>query len=212
MAEYITNIVRNFRPDAGNPMQLLIDEFNSMDTDAQGILTASLSAATPGGPVSFTSRLFDDASGIDKYLAAVQNSSAERKKQVSDIDAKCSSARLRIVRVLKQGKYVGSNPPTVMVRNFIRPKRGYADEAISIIGDVIDNVPEGETRATLTESTTGETGLLTLSIPSQNWQAAEERYSQFRSSLSRPIAKRMMDITESTSRGPFFILANTIAM
>ena len=183
-----------------------------MDTDAQGILTASLSAATPGGPVSFTSRLFDDASGIDKYLAAVQNSSVERNKQVSDIDAKCSSARLRIVRVLKQGKYVGSNPPTVMVRNFIRPKRGCADEVISIIGDVIDNVPEGETSATLTESTTGETGLLTLSIPSENWQAAEERYSRFRSTLGRPIAKRMMDITESSSRVPFFILANTIEM
>ena len=212
MAGYITNIVRNFRPDAGNPMQLLIDEFNSMDTDAKGILTASLSAATPGGPVSFTSRLFDDASGIDKYLAAVQNSSVERNKQVSVIDAKCSSARLRIVRVLKQGKYVGSNPPTVMVRNFIRPKRGCADEVISIIGDVIDNVPEGETSATLTESTTGETGLLTLSIPSENWQAAEERYSRFRSTLGRPIAKRMMDITESSSRVPFFILANTIEM
>ena len=212
MAGYITNIVRNFRPDAGNPMQLLIDEFNSMDTDAQGILTASLSAATPGGPVSFTSRLFDDASGIDKYLAAFQNSSVERNNQVSDIDAKCSSALLRIVRVLKQGKYVGSNPPTVMVRNFIRPKRGCADEVISIIGDVIDNVPEGETSATLTESTTGETGLLTLSIPSENWQAAEERYSRFRSTLGRPIAKRMMDITESSSRVPFFILANTIEM
>ena len=70
MSKYISNIVRIFKTDVSNSQQLLIDEFNSMDTDAPGILTGTLSAPNPGGLVSFTSRVFDDASGLDKYIAA----------------------------------------------------------------------------------------------------------------------------------------------
>ena len=212
MTKYISYIVRMFRTDVGNPQQLLIDEFNSMPTDAPGVLTFTHSAPNPGGPVSFTSRVFDDPSGLDKYMAAAQNSSDERKKQVDDINAKCVSVRLRIVRVIKEGKYVGVNPPTVMVRNFIRVKRGYLDEVTSALASSIENAPDDRTSPTLTSSTTGQQGLLTLSHATESLAAAEEMFEQFQSAQSEPARKRSSDITEGGARVPFFILGNTIEM
>ena len=212
MTKYISNIVRIFKTEVGDPQQLLIDEFNGMPTDAPGILTFTLSAPNPGGPVSFTSRVFDDPSGLDKYMAAVQNSSDERKKHVAAITAKCVSVRFRIVRVMKEGKYVGANPPTIMVRNFIRPKRGYLDEVTSMLTSTIENAPDDRTRPTLTSSTTGQQGLLTLSGPNESLAAAEETYERFQSAQGAPARKRMSDITEGSVRVPFFILGNTIEM
>ena len=212
MTKYISNIVRIFKTDVGDPQQLLIDEFNGMPPDAPGILTFTLSAPNPGGPVSFTSRVFDDPSGLDKYMAAVQNSSDERKKHVADINAKCVSVRFRIVRVIKEGKYVGANPPAIMVRNFIRPKRGYLDEVTSMLTSTIENAPDDRTSPTLTLSTTGQQGLLTLSGLNESLAAAEETYERFQSAQGEPARKRMSDITEGSVRVPFFILGNTIEM
>ena len=145
-------------------------------------------------------------------MAASQNSSDERKKQVDDINAKCVSVRLRIVRVIKEGKYVGVNPPTVMVRNFIRVKRGYLDEVTSALASSIENAPDDRTSPTLTSSTTGQQGLLTLSHATESLAAAEEMFEQFQSAQSEPARKRSSDITEGGARVPFFILGNTIEM
>ena len=212
MSKYISNIVRIFKTDASNSQQLLIDEFNSMDTDAPGILTGTLSAPNPGGLVSFTSRVFDDPSGLDKYIAAAQSGSDERKKLVEDINAKCVSIRFRTVRIIKEGQYVGPNPPRIMVRNFIRAKQGYLDEVMRNLESSIDNIPSDRTRPTLTVSTTGRPGLLTLSIPFESLAAAEETFEQFQSTDGEPARKRGADITEGSIRVPFFILSNTIEM
>ena len=142
---------------------------NGMPTDAPGILTFTHSAPNPGRPVSFTSRIFDDPSGPDKYMADVQNSSVERKIQVDEINAKCVSIRLRIVRVIKEGKYVGANPPIIMMRNFIRAKRACLDEVTNLLAATIDNAPDDRTKPTLNSSTTGQQGLLTLSGPMKVW-------------------------------------------
>jgi hypothetical protein len=145
-------------------------------------------------------------------MAAVQNSSDERKKHVADINAKCVSVRFRIVRVIKEGKYVGANPPAIMVRNFIRPKRGYLDEVTSMLTSTIENAPDDRTSPTLTLSTTGQQGLLTLSGLNESLAAAEETYERFQSAQGEPARKRMSDITEGSVRVPFFILGNTIEM
>ena len=49
LTKYISNIVRIFRTDISDRQQLLIDEFNTMPTEAPGILTFILRAPNPGG-------------------------------------------------------------------------------------------------------------------------------------------------------------------
>ena len=81
-----------------------------------------------------------------------------------------------------------------------------------MLTSTIENAPDDRTRPTLTSSTTGQQGLLTLSSPSENWAAAEQTYERFQSAQEEPMRKRMSDISEGRSRVPFFILGNTIQM
>ena len=138
------------------------------------------------------------------------NSSDERKALVQRLSEKCTSTTFRISRLIKEGNYVGSNPPSCLVRNYIKVKRGYIDEAIEIMSSFIDNIPDDRTKPVLSESTTGRSGLLTLSIPYETFAAAEEGYARVRENSGTPMGKRLAEITQENMRVPTFILHSTI--
>ena len=81
-----------------------------------------------------------------------------------------------------------------------------------MLTSTIENAPDDRTSPTLTLSTTGQQGLLTLSGSNESLAAAEETYERFQSAQGEPARKRMSDITEGSVRVPFFILGNTIEM
>ena len=169
-----------------------------------------MAAPNPGGPIGVISRILDDATGIDSYFEAIQEQMPKRQAQLQELGSKCTSLRMRLVKVHKDAEYAGSNPPKVLVRNFIRAKRGHLDELISVIESFIDDIPSGRTKPAFTEATTGRYGLVTISIPYENAAAAEEGYEWVRSGASSPRAKRMSDITEDSVRVPFQILHSDI--
>ena len=205
MSKYIMNLVRNFKLGEGLPT-LMVDEAKSLDFSAPAIVTATMAAPTPGGPIGVISRLLDDATGVDSYFEAIQEQMPNRQEQLQELNAKCTSLRMRLVKVHKNAEYAGSNSPKVLVRNFIRAKRGYLDELISIVESFIDEIPSGRTKPAFTEATTGRIGLVTISTPYENAAAAEEGYDWVRSGASSARAKRMADITEDSARVPFSIL------
>ena len=211
MSKYITNLVRSFKLGEGAPT-LMVDEAKSLDFSAPAIVTATMAAPTPGGPIGVISRILDDATGIDGYFEAIQEQMPQRQAQLQELADKCTSLRMRLVKVHRDAEYAGSNPPKVLVRNFIRAKRGHLDELISVIEGFIDDIPSGRTKPAFTETTTGRYGLVTISIPYENAAAAEEGYDWVRSAAGTPRAKRMSDITEDSVRVPFQILHSDVQM
>ena len=209
MSKYITNLVRTFKLGEGVPT-LMVDEAKSLDFSAPSIVTGTMAAPNPGGPIGVISRILDDATGIDSYFEAIQEQMPKRQAQLQELGSKCTSLRMRLVKVHRDAEYAGSNPPKVLVRNFIRAKRGYLDELISVIESFIDDIPSGRTKPAFTEATTGRYGLVTISIPYENAAAAEEGYEWVRSEASSPRAKRMSDISEDSVRVPFQILHSDI--
>ncbi|MFL2784297.1 MAG: hypothetical protein ACJ0BL_04635 [Dehalococcoidia bacterium] len=212
MSKYFTVFVRAFKPSAAgtNFMAEVVEEFKSLELNAPGVVTGTGYAQGFPGPVAVLSRLHEDASGIDSYHSAVMNSSDERNALVQRLSEKCISTTFRISRLIKEGNYVGSNPPSCLVRNYIKVKRGYIDEAIEIMSSFIDNIPDDRTKPVLSESTTGRAGLLTLSIPYETFAAAEEGYARVRENSGTPMSKRLAEITEENMRVPTFILHSTI--
>ena len=64
MSKYITNLVRNFKLGECLPT-LMVDEAKSLKFSAPAIVTATMAAPTPGGPIGVISRILDDGTGID---------------------------------------------------------------------------------------------------------------------------------------------------
>ena len=211
MSKYITNLVRIFKPGEGHP-NLMVEEAQSLEFPGDVIVTSTMSAPNPGGPVGVISRILDDASGIDKYFEAIQSQMAQRQGQLQEIGAKCSSTRMHILKVHREAQYAGSGSPSVLVRNFLRAKRGNLDELIATIESFIDDIPEARTKPAFTETTTGKSGLVTISVPYENVAAAQEGYEWVRANATSARARRMSDITEDSARVPFQILHSNVQM
>ena len=213
MSRYFTNFIRAFKPGAPRSIvQDVIEEFNSVELDSQGVVAGTFYSPIHPSGVVFLSRALDDASGIDKYHEAVRNSSETRQKLVAKLSEQCASTKMRISRVIKEGNYVGSKPPTCIVRNYIKAKRGHLDEVIDTISSFIDEIPEDRTKPLLTESTTGRSNMLLLSIPFESFGAAEDSYALQRSTWGTARGRRLSDITEENVRIPTQIFHSNIQM
>ena len=179
MSKYITNLVRTFKAGSNN-QSLLVEEAKSLDFQGPVIVSGTMSAPNPGGPVGMISRILDDAASIDSYFEAIQTQMPQRQDLLQQIGAACTSTRMHVLKVHRETEYAGSNPPTVLVRNFIRAKRGHLDELLETVTSFIDGIPSGRTKGALTETTTGRYGLNTISVPYESNAAAQEGYEWVR--------------------------------
>ena len=88
MSKYFTNFMRLFKPGLGTAKEV-IEEFESLDLDAPGVITATPFAPREGGITFVLTRVFQDASGIDAYNQAIIGATESRQKLVNDLSAKC---------------------------------------------------------------------------------------------------------------------------
>ena len=211
MSKYITNLVRTFKAGSNN-QSLLVEEAKSLDFQGPVIVSATMSAPNPGGPVGMISRILDDAASIDSNFEAIQTQMPQRQDLLQQIGAACTSTRMHVLKVHRETEYAGSNPPTVLVRNFIRAKRGHLDELLETVTSFIDGIPSGRTKGALTETTTGRYGLITISVPYESNAAAQEGYEWVRAGGTSSRAKRMADITQDSARVPFRIFHSNVEM
>ena len=211
MSKYFTNFMRVFKPGLGTAKEV-IEEFESLDLDAPGVITATPFAPREGGITFVLTRVFQDASGIDAYNQAIIGATESRQKLVNDLSAKCLDTTMRISKEIRPANYVGSKSPTCLVRNFLKVKRGYLDEAIEILDATFDDIPGDRTKPLLSENTTGRGNILVISTPYEDFAAAEEGWLRVRAMAQTTRGQRLLEITEESVRIPTIILHSTLTV
>ena len=99
-----------------------------------------------------------------------------------------------------------------LVRNFLKVKRGYLDEAIEILDATFDDIPSDRTKPLLSENTTGRGNILVISTPYEDFAAAEEGWLRVRAMAQTTRGQRLLEITEESVRIPTIILHSTLTV
>ena len=209
MTKYYTSFIRVFKPGLGTAKEV-IEEFESLELDAPGVVTGTPFAPTEGGITFVLSRVFNDASGIDKYNQAIMGASEARQQLVNRLSEKCINTTMRISREISPPTYRGAKPPTCLVRNFIKVKRGHLDEAIDLLTSNFSEIPEDRTKPLLTENTTGRSNLLVITTPYENFETAEEGWLRVRGMSGTSRGRRLAEITQESMRIPTLVLHRTL--
>ena len=211
MSKYFANFIRVFKPGLATAKGV-IEEFQSLELDAPGLVTATTFAPKEGGLTFVLTRVFENASGIDAYNQAILGASENRQNLVNDLSTKCTDTSMRISKEVRPGNYVGGSQPAYLVRNFIKVKRGYLDEAIDILSTTFDEIPDDRTKPLLSENTTGRGNILVISTPYETFGAAEEGWLRVREMAQTTRGQRLLEITEESVRIPSIILHSTLTV